>query len=382
MKIRGILILVIAYILAAFGWWLFSLVKFANKEHLIEIEKRNLNNTIIKNEIVEYLNSHHLEGSLYQNVKIHINEVNRIISKANIKNKSVSVLNLNKAATNLNSLIEIQSSPLEILGIDKTHQSHLRAFYSEAVVFTIAVILGVLWVFSRLESLLNLNKMQNNFLLSVTHELKTPLAAIKLGAQTLFSRKLNEEQHGSVLNQTISNANRLNELIDNVLLTTRIDGSSYKYDIQEINITELISKEANTIFCPPVFEGKLLLPTEPKMIFGDILSLRLVFSNIFQNTLKYASVKAQVVISITENNNLLQIKIADNGPGIAQKEKNKIFKKFYRIGDENTRQSQGTGLGLFLVKQILRKHKSNITVEKNSPNGAIFNITFNIINKK
>ena len=118
------------------------------------------------------------------------------------------------------------------------------------------------------------------------------------------------------------------------------------------------------------------------MIFGDILSLRLVFSNIFQNTLKYAGVKAQVVISITENNNLLQIKIADNGPGIAQKEKNKIFKKFYRIGDENTRQSQGTGLGLFLVKQILRKHKSNITVEKNSPNGAIFNITFNIINKK
>ena len=89
------------------------------------------------------------------------------------------------------------------------------------------------------------------------------------------------------------------------------------------------------------------------MIKGDHVSLNLVFSNLFQNAIKYAGENTELNIAFTTEKKKLKITIADNGPGVMDKEKSKIFSKFYRIGDENTRQTKGTGLGLFLVKQIL-----------------------------
>lgn len=379
MKIRGILILVIAYILAAFGWWLYSLISYTNKDFQLKKEVIKFENDFLKQQTGYFFITHKnlidtTPNDIYNKNKILINDyLNKILYKCKYTNS----YRINKDFNDFFNYIEFTVDKNYLNKIEKEHQSKLRAYYSEGFVFGLAVILGVLWVFSRLESLLNLNKMQNNFLLSVTHELKTPLAAIKLSAQTLNSRKLNEQQYTQVLNQTISNADRLNELIDNVLLTTRIDGSSYNYQMEEINITQLIIKEANAIFIPPHFEGQLNISKEEHTILGDVISLRLVISNILQNALKYAGNNANINCKISKIDNQVKIQIADNGPGILPSERKKIFKKFYRIGDENTRKTKGTGLGLFIVKQIIKQHKAKIIVENNNPNGTVFTIIFN-----
>lgn len=379
MKIRLLLCLVILYIIAAFGWWLYSLIKFTNNEQVRKIETIQYENQFLRNQVGYFFlslkpSSDSTPHQIYSKNK---GAFNQYLSSILSKSKYVKTYSINKNENSYFAFFNFEIDKSTLLKIENEHKRKLRAYYSEAIVFSLAVILGVFWVFSKLESLLNLNKMQNNFLLSVTHELKTPLAAIKLSAQTLNSRKLNEQQYAQVLNQTISNADRLNELIDNVLLTTRIDGSSYNYQMEEINITQLIIKEANAIFIPPHFEGQLNISKEEHTILGDIISLRLVISNILQNALKYAGNNANINCNISKIDNQVKIQIADNGPGILPNERRKIFNKFYRIGDENTRKTKGTGLGLFIVKQIIKQHKAKIVVENNNPKGTVFTLIFN-----
>jgi signal transduction histidine kinase len=115
---------------------------------------------------------------------------------------------------------------------------------------------------------------------------------------------------------------------------------------------------------------------EPMMITGDEISLKLVFSNLFQNAIKYAGADSEISVRYVKNDNGFMISVSDNGKGIEEKEYKSIFKKFYRVGDENIRETKGTGLGLFLVKQILKSHKADISAEANKPRGTTFNITF------
>jgi signal transduction histidine kinase len=277
---------------------------------------------------------------------------------------------------NLYNLLEISIAPEEFKAIHKTFIKKQRAFYSEVIFFTILIISGVVWVFGKLESLLNLNKMQNNFLLSVTHELKTPLTAIKLSSQTLQHRKIDAEIQNTLIQQIVNNSDRLNELLDNVLLATRIDGKSYNYNMSMIDLTELIHKTAELVLSQPNFTGQFIFHEQERRIFGDEVSLKLVFSNLFQNAIKYAGSNSLISVTYIFEDGQLNVAVSDNGRGIDTKEYKSIFMKFYRVGDENTRENKGTGLGLFLVKQILKSHKANIRAEANTPQGTTFYITF------
>lgn len=377
MKIRLFLVFVILYILAAFGWWLYSLVDFAKKEHRYELNSLIFKCDKIKENIILYLyskdNNHLPITTTILNEK---DKITKLFSQLKNDYECAAEMQINDSAQNFYDLISVFPHTDELRKIDRRFESKLRAFYSEAIVFTLSVILGVLWVFSRLESLLNLNRMQNNFLLLVTHELKTPLAAIKLSAQTLSQRILPEEMQKQVINQTVQNADRLNDLIDNVLLATKIDGKSYNYHFQKIDITPIIKKAASQMLVPPIFTGKINIPESPQLIIADAISLNMVFSNIFQNALKYAGADVIIDVLLQKEENRLKVTVSDNGPGIKQEDRNRIFKKFYRAGDENTRQTKGTGLGLFLVKQILKMHKAKITVENKEPTGSRFIITF------
>ncbi len=381
MKIRLFLVLVILYILAAFGWWLYSLITFTNNEHSHELNHLNYKCAIIEDQMIQFIHSKaDSTESVADVIDKHIIDFNRLKKLESVKNNIEIDVTIQKENHNYHEALSIKPSQFEIEKINKRFDSKIRAFYSEAIVFTLAVILGVLWVFSRLESLLNLNRMQNNFLLSVTHELKTPLAAIKLSAQTLKSRKLNEDIFQQVIQQTVQNSDRLNELIDNVLLATKIDGKSYAYNFENLPITEIIEKAASQSLIPPLFKGKVNIPDSDLLVQGDEVALNLVFTNIMQNALKYGGEHVEISVSVQKEYNKIIVAIADNGPGIPINEKDKIFRKFYRVGDENTRHSKGTGLGLFLVKQILKIHHAKITVEPNQPAGAKFLITFKSTN--
>lgn len=378
MKLRLFLVLVIFYIMAVFGWWLYSFVNYAKKEYKLEYDNLTLKKLFIKTMLTEFMVKKAEGDSLspYALYEAHRKEVEEFHLVLNKEYRIRTIMHVSMAAHNLGELVNVEIHESELNAIAKNFMRKQRAFYSEVIFFTILVVSGVIWVFGKLESLLNLNKMQNNFLLSITHEFKTPLTAIKLSAQTLQHRRMEPDTQQALMQQMVNNSDRLNDLLDNVMLATRIDGKSYQFSMTDIDITSLIQRTAAMILTEPYFRGKFIFDEERATIHGDEMSLQLVFSNLFQNAVKYAGNTADITVKYARVNSQFIITVSDNGNGIDKKEYKSIFKKFYRVGDENTRETKGTGLGLFLVKQILLSHKAQIRAEANKPKGTSFHIIF------
>jgi signal transduction histidine kinase len=109
---------------------------------------------------------------------------------------------------------------------------------------------------------------------------------------------------------------------------------------------------------------------------GDELLLQIALSNLIDNALKYTPKNTPVYVDLSEQPDTIQLKVTDLGPGIAESEKARIFEKFYRSGNEATRITKGTGLGLYLTRKIIQDHNGDIFVIDNTPHGSIFVIQF------
>lgn len=378
MKLRLFLVFVLIYISAVFGWWLYSFIMYTEKEFALENDNLKLNAEVIQFRISEYIDfckqdKHEEPYITYLRMKPEIDSMHRAL---NAMYGVKSELGIRENAGSLYELLDVQISPVEFSKIRKTFITKQRAFYSEVIFFTLLVISGVVWVFGKLESLLKLNKMQNNFLLSVTHEFKTPITAIKLSSQTLQRRVTDQGTREQLVQQMVNNADRLNELLDNVLLANRIDARSYRYEMRRTDIGRIIRETAEQVLAEPHFTGVFEFDESSEFINGDELSLKLVFSNLFQNAVKYAGASCKIRVSFVRDEKYLQVQVSDNGKGLEASEYKAIFNKFYRVGDEDTRETEGTGLGLFLVKQILKSHRADIKAYRNEPQGTTFNITF------
>ena len=229
-----------------------------------------------------------------------------------------------------------------------------------------------------------LSKQQKNFLLSITHELKTPLASVKLYLQTLQKRELDEEKKASVIGKAVMDADRLTNLVDNILLATQIEQGTYPFHSERLNFSELIAEtvayfngqgelkgeEKNSVVLSPSFQKGL-------HVIGDKSALSSLLLNLIDNGLKYAE-KDSVVIDLKKSDNNLSFSVSNQGMALSSEEKDRIFDKFYRVGDEDTRKKPGTGLGLFIVKYIVEKHKGSIVVKDNMPSGCIFEVCLEI----
>ena len=111
---------------------------------------------------------------------------------------------------------------------------------------------------------------------------------------------------------------------------------------------------------------------------GDIFLLQMLINNLLENAIKYSSKEKPITCALKKNNQTILLSVADEGEGIADDEKPKIFERFYRIGNELTRKTQGTGLGLYLSKIISQYHNADISVTNNIPAGSIFTVSFKI----
>lgn len=361
-----------------FGWWLYSFISLVRSEYNLEKENLNLNALLIRKRLSLELESMNNDSNLspyqfYLKNKEHVN--NRLV-QYNKELATETYLLLKDTNASFSGLYDVIVHPKEFKQKEKRYNSKKRAYYSEVLFFGLLVIAGSVWIFTKLESLLKLNKLQNNFLLSITHELKTPLAAIKLSSETLLKRELDATTSKRIVAQTLSNAERLDELIDNVLLATNIDSQTYQFKMQILNLSDLINETADVIFVAPHFSGHLDIEIDEQKIYGDELAIKLVLSNIFTNAIKYGGEDVKVKVQIISDSKTVKLIISDNGIGIDAKESKQIFKKFYRVGDEETRETKGTGLGLYIVKEILKFHNAKIEIKPNVPKGTQFIITF------
>ena len=261
----------------------------------------------------------------------------------------------------------------------RLERSRMAMVMGEGSVFLFLLCIGAYFLHRAIKKEDNLREQQQNFLLSVTHELKSPLAAIKLSLQTIVKRDLDKARQTSLLNNSLKDIERLDDLVENMLLATKIENRSYSFPKEEFDFSELVTKitdrlQIHSCGCEQVISQKI----QPGLkVTGDQFTLSSVVTNLVENAVKYSGPCAEVEVELLQKDGHPFLKVADKGPGIADAEKMLIFDKFYRVGDENVRKSKGTGLGLFIVKEVLQRHDADISVRDNVPHGAIFEITFN-----
>lgn len=252
-------------------------------------------------------------------------------------------------------------------------------YIGEGVTFMLLILVGAVFVYRATRKQIRLNHQQQNFMMAVTHELKTPIAVAKLNLETLLKRKLDGTQQEKLLDNTLREANRLNDLCNNILLASQIESGNYSLNKQEINFTELVYESVDyfkTRF--PAFAIYDDQIEEGIYVKGDDLLLQLAVNNLMENAIKYSGKQKEIFVCLKRDGKNALLEIKDEGGGIPAADKKRIFDKFYRVGNENTRQTKGTGLGLFLTKKILHDHKGTIWVTDNIPTGCIFAFTLKI----
>ena len=256
--------------------------------------------------------------------------------------------------------------------IDNKKKHQLWMHVGEGTVFLILLSLGVLKIYNTRKKENELARLQNNFLLSVTHELKSPLASVKLQLQTIRKHKLDEATQNSLLQKALADNERLLRLIDNILLASKTGNETPALNLREINLKEAVAKLIEQSFTESKNRIQISF-SENSLIKGDEQILAIIFSNLIENALKYSPADAKVEIEIQPDN----ICIKDTGSGIPDSEKQKVFDKFYRIGNEKTRNTKGTGLGLYIVKNLCVLHNIRISISDNKPAGTNFVLAFN-----
>lgn len=221
-------------------------------------------------------------------------------------------------------------------------------------------------------------QQQHNFLLAVTHELKSPLASIKLYIQTILKRALNKEQQRQFLSNSLKDIERLDDLVENVLIATKLDSINPNFPKEDVNFSELVEQVSDRLQIHSCTSNYINTYLEPDIhIRADKFALTNVVNNLIENAIKYSPSHENVEVTLSRNNGHVVFKVADHGIGISDAEKKHIFNKFYRVGSEETRKTKGTGLGLYIVKTVLEKHRAQIKVRDNEPQGSIFEVTFN-----
>lgn len=255
-------------------------------------------------------------------------------------------------------------------------------YMGEGVTFFLLIMAGAVFVFRAVRRELRISREQQNFMIAITHELKTPISVAKLNLETMQKRKLDETQQQRLIQTTLQETNRLNALCNNMLLSSQIEAGGYRITNEEINISELIAGCVQD-FVRRYPQQKIEAAIAPDIfISGDRLLLQMLANNLIENAIKYGAKESPVSVLLSEENHNILFCVKDEGKGIAAEEKGKIFGKFYRVGNAATKAAKGTGLGLYLCKKIATQHNANISVTDNTPSGAIFTVTLHSSQEK
>ncbi|WP_089781489.1 sensor histidine kinase [Chitinophaga sp. YR573] len=264
----------------------------------------------------------------------------------------------------------------ELQRIETTEKRRTVMFFGEGVIFLAIILLGGFFVYLAVYKQMKLSQQQQNFLMAVTHELKSPIAAAKLNLETLRKHRLDEEKQHRLLDNTIRETNRLDQLCNNILLASQMESQRYQLYLEDLDFSALLEagvKEIQSRIPTHTIQAHILPDV---WLNGDKFMLQIVLSNLIENAAKYSPKNTVIDVTLTATGNQLKLKVTDQGPGIPIDERRRIFLKFYRIGNENTRKSKGSGLGLFLTERIVQQHGGTIIVKDNVPAGASFEITW------
>ncbi|HQU82522.1 MAG TPA: HAMP domain-containing sensor histidine kinase [Pyrinomonadaceae bacterium] len=210
------------------------------------------------------------------------------------------------------------------------------------------------------------NEQQDAFLNAMTHELKTPIASIKLYLETLKMRDLNEEKRREFYDVMLKDSNRLLNTVEQVLQASRTKEKNRLLNISEIDMSVLLNESIEIVRKRHGLEEEIKFnePQSKITIQGDYSELQSVFVNLLDNAVKYSDEVIKISVRLkTSHDDKAEIFIKDNGIGLEPSELKRIFRRFYRAANVWTQKKKGTGLGLFIVQSIVKKHGGKIRVD-------------------
>lgn len=244
----------------------------------------------------------------------------------------------------------------------------------EGLVFFLILMLGFwrLWFSMTRDQLYT--ERQKNFMLSITHELKTPIASNKLLLQTLLKRNLSHEKQIEFIQKALQDNDRLQEIVESILVATQLENHAIRSH-REIVVLNDVFQELITHFqqIDPTAEFVLEAPETVK-VHADLFMVKTIMRNLIENALKYAKDAGPIILYIQSHDHNIKFGVRDLGPGVPNEMKYEIFKKFYRLENEETRRQKGTGLGLFIASEFSKLSGGKLYYLPNEKQGSIFEV--------
>ncbi len=278
--------------------------------------------------------------------------------------------------TNADSSLNPGAYNKELNAIYKERKRNTTKYISEGITFLALILIGAVFVYRAVGRQLRTQQQQQNFMMAVTHELKTPIAVAKLNLETIQKHQLDDVRRQKLIQMTLQEVNRLNDLTNNILVSSQLEGNKNTLSKEELNLSDLVKScvtDFKARFPDRNWDSSIKEEIE---ITGDPLLLTILVNNLLENAMKYSPKNKLINCRLYKQKKELLLEVIDEGTGIPQEEKKKVFDKFYRIGNEDTRTTKGTGLGLYLCKKIALDHNADIYVTDNNPTGCIFAVSF------
>jgi PAS domain S-box-containing protein len=229
---------------------------------------------------------------------------------------------------------------------------------------------GIVYAFRDVTMERRLDEEKSDFVATISHELRTPMAAVYGAAQTLLRRDVvfEPERARELLEMIASQATRLSQITEEVLLTTRLDRGELRVEREPVDLGELVRATVLTLAAEPA----IAVDVEPGVppATGDRDRIQQVLVNLLDNALKYGD--APIRVCVAAANSAVRVAVADAGPGIPRADQERIFEKFFRSGPELSRAAGGTGLGLYISRELTQRMGGSLDVRSEPGSGATF----------
>lgn len=237
------------------------------------------------------------------------------------------------------------------------------------VIFFALIITGLIFNTIFLVREIRRNEQHDAFLNAVTHELKTPIASIKLYLETLKNREVSDEKRREFYDIMLADNERLLSTVEQVLHASRTGEKQRRMNVAEHDLADILNETVNIVRSRHNLVQdavRLSVPDTRVRILGDRQDLQTAFANLIDNAVKYSGDRPpRVSVKLRERGKMAEIYIKDRGVGIPRSDLKRVFKRFYRVPSQAKTTVKGTGLGLPIVKSIIEKHGGTIVAKSN-----------------
>ncbi len=259
----------------------------------------------------------------------------------------------------------------ELPAISEEYRKDRMKIFGEGLFLGFSILAGVYIIYRSANREIRQMKQQGDFLLSVSHELKSPIAAMKLALQTLVRPNLPPATSQKITHSAIKDADRLEQLVQNILLSASLNEKKLELYLESTDITELL-KQIIEEFSTKSDSKRIVFNSECEGLscLLDRIMIKQATVNILQNAIKYAESGSEIQVHLGTSGEKVNILIRNIGPQIRSEEKHKIFERFYRGNDPVVRKKEGTGIGLYISKEIINAHRGDINIISNGNESA------------